>query len=332
MNIKKKIISIALTVLLLVCALGLFVFYEDRHERFDGNEKSHIAMGTIVNQKVYGELTARDIENNKAVIDGLDDMISWRKSDSQIAKLNSGKTLSVPYLIDVIKTCNEISVLSGGAFDVTVGGVSQLWSIGEENERIPSDKEIKAELKNVGYGKIKFGKNTVSLSDGVKIDLGAVGKGMACDMVKAYLDSSDVEGAIISVGGSILAWGDYNKAGDKWQIAVAHPRLEGEYLGILSVDEGFVSTSGDYERYFEKDGRRYHHILDATTGYPAETDVISVTVVCDSGLLSDALSTAGFIMGEEASKPLLEKYNASAIFVDKDMNISTVGEIDFEAQ
>ena len=176
-----------------------------------------------------------------------------------------------------------------------------------------------------------MGQDKISLPEGVTVDLGAVGKGMACDMIKAYLDRSDMKGAIISVGGSILAWGDYNKAGDKWQIAIAHPRNEGEYLGVLSVDEGFVSTSGDYERYFEKEGKRYHHILDATTGYPAETDIISVTVICDSGLVSDALSTACFILGEEKSKALLQEYDASAIFVDKDMNISVVGEVDFEA-
>ena len=108
------------------------------------------------------------------------------------------------------------------------------------------------------------------------------------------------------------------------------PANENEFLGVVSLDEGFVSTSGDYERYFEKDGKRYHHILDATTGYPAETDIISVTVVCDSGLVSDALSTACFILGEENSREILSEYNASAVFVDKDMNISTVGEIDFE--
>lgn len=329
---KKKIISIALTVLLLISAVGLFVFYKDRHRRFDSGEKSHIAMGTVVTQKIYGDLAVKKIEKTKAIVDGLDGMISWRSSESEIAGLNSGETLEVAYLADCIKQCNEISALSGGAFDITVGGVSRLWNIGEENERIPSDEEISTELQNVGYNKIKFAEDTVSLPDGVKIDLGAVGKGMACDMLKAYLDSGDMQGAIISVGGSILAWGDYNKAGDKWQIAVAHPRLEGEYLGILSLDEGFVSTSGDYERYFEKDGKRYHHILDATTGYPAETDIISVTVVCDSGIISDALSTACFILGYEKSQELLSKYNASAIFVDRDMNISTVGEIDFEAQ
>jgi thiamine biosynthesis lipoprotein len=327
---KKKIISIALTVLILVGALGLFVFYESRHERFDYSEKSHIAMGTVVTQKVYGDFAAKHIEKTKAVIDGLDDMISWRESNSEIAKLNLGETLEVAYLADCIKQCSEISFLTDGAFDITVGGVSRLWNIGEENERIPSDEEIKTELQNVGYDKIKFAEDTVLLPDGVKIDLGAVGKGMACDMLKAYLDASDMKGAIISVGGSILAWGDYNKAGDKWQIAVAHPRQEGEYLGVLSIDEGFVSTSGDYERYFEKDGKRYHHILDATTGYPAETDLISVTIVCDSGIISDALSTACFILGQEKSMELLEKLDASAIFVDKDMNISVVGDIDFE--
>ena len=327
---KKKIISTALTVLLLVGAVGLFVFYNQRHERFDGSEKSSIAMGTILTQKVYGDFAAKDIENIKAVVDGLDDTISWRESASDVAKLNSGVTIKSAYLRELVSQCSEVSALSSGVFDITVGGVSQLWSIGEENERIPTDDEIKAELQNVGYGKIRFGEDTLSLSEGVKLDLGAVGKGAACDMVKAYLDMSNAEGAIVSVGGSILAWGKYNKAGDKWQIAVAHPRNEGEYLGVLSIDEGFVSTSGDYERYFEKDGKRYHHILDATTGYPAETDTISVTVVCDSGMLADALSTTCFILGEEKSEPILEKYGASAIFVDKDMDISIVGEVDFE--
>ena len=327
---KKKIISTALTVLILVGAVGLFVFYNQRHERFDFGEKSSIAMGTILTQKVYGDFASKDIENIKAVVDGLDDTISWRKDNSDIAKLNGGATIKSAYLRELVSQCSEVSALSGGVFDITVGGVSQLWSIGEEDERIPADEEIKAEIQNVGYGKIRFGEDTLSLSEGVKLDLGAVGKGAACDMVKAYLDMSDAEGAIVSVGGSILAWGNYNKAGDKWQIAVAHPRNEGEYLGILSIDEGFVSTSGDYERYFEKDGKRYHHILDATMGYPAETDTISVTVVCDSGMLADALSTTCFILGEEKSEPILEKYGASAIFVDKDLDISIVGEVDFE--
>lgn len=327
---KKKLISIILVLLVCLGSVGLFLFYKDRHDRFDYSEKSSIAMGTIVTQKVYGDFAAKEIEKNKAIIDGLDDIISWREEGSQTAKLNSGESINSGYLAEIIRQCSEISALTQGAFDITVGSISQLWNIGEENQRIPSEEEIKDALKDVGYDKIEISEDEIKLPDGMKIDLGAVGKGAACDMLKAYLDKSDMKGAIISVGGSILAWGDYNKAGDKWQIAIAHPRNEGEYLGVLSVDEGFVSTSGDYERYFEKDGKRYHHIIDATTGYPAESDIISVTVVCDSGIISDVLSTACFILGEEESMPLLEKYDASAIFVDKDLNISVVGDIDFE--
>lgn len=327
---KKKVISIALIAVILLGAVGLFVFYKDRHKRFDFFEKSSVAMGTIVTQKIYGDFAAKEIENTKVIIDNLEDMISWREDGSEVARLNSGVSVNSPYLASIINQCGKVSGLSGGVFDVTVGGISQLWCIGEENQRIPDKDEIESELKNVGYDKIKLENDAVRVPDGTKIDLGAVGKGAACDILKAYLDTSGMQGAVISVGGSILAWGDYNKAGDKWQIAVAHPRNKGEYLGILSLDEGFVSTSGDYEKYFEKDGKRYHHIIDATSGYPAETDLISVTIVCNSGMLSDALSTACFILGEEKSKPLLEEYGASAIFVDKDMNISVVGDIDFE--
>ena len=135
---------------------------------------------------------------------------------------------------------------------------------------------------------------------------------------------------MVSVGGSILAFGKRNKAGDKWRVAVRHPRKENAYIGVINLSEGFVSTSGDYEKYFEKDGIRYHHILNANTGYPADSGLSSVTVVCGSGLLSDALSTACFILGEEKSKALLDEYSACAVFVDKQLNVSTYGDIDFE--
>ena len=160
---KKKIVSVVLSVLVLISAVGLYTVNYRRHERFDYSEKSSVAMGTIITQKIYGNFTAKDTENIKAVIDGLDDMISWRKADSEIAKLNSGESIKSAYLADVIKQCSEISTLSGGVFDITVGGISQLWSIGEETQRIPGDKEISDELENVGYGKIKNSNNTVEI-------------------------------------------------------------------------------------------------------------------------------------------------------------------------
>ncbi len=330
MNNKKKI---ALTVVAVICVALLATLYfwnYDREKRYSFSEKNTVAMGTIISQKVYGDYSAKHIEKITALINGLDNEISWRNETSSVAKLNREKTVTSAQVASIVKKSLDVSESCDGVFDITVAPVVKLWSIGEEGERIPSEAEIEKALTNVDYTKIQIKGNSITLGEEMEIDLGAVGKGAACDNVMTYLKASDVKGAVISVGGSILAYGSYNKKGDSWKIAVKHPRNDSEYLGILSLGEGFVSTSGDYERYFEKDGKRYHHIIDAATGYPAESGLVSVTVVCDSGLLSDALSTACFILGYEKSLPLLEKYGASAIFVDSDMKISTVGDIDFE--
>ncbi len=330
MNNKKKLLLAVVAVVCVISLTALYFLNYNSQKRFSYSEKNSVAMGTIVSQKVYGDYSAKHIEKITALINGLDSVISWREDDSLVARLNKGETAQSREVAAIIKKCGEISSLSGGVFDITVGGVVKLWNIGEETERVPESYEIEAELKDVDYTKINIDGDSTTLGENIEIDLGAVGKGAACDNVMTYLKASDVKGAVVSVGGSIVAYGDYNKRGDKWKIAVKHPRSDSGYLGIISLDEGFVSTSGDYERYFEKDGKRYHHIIDATTGYPSDSGLISVTVVCGSGILSDALSTVCFILGEDKSEAILERYGASAIFVDSDMNISIVGDIDFE--
>lgn len=331
MKNKSKVLKIFLSVFLVAVLLLGALFVSDRNKRFEYGEKNTVAMGTILTQKIYSDTAGQHISHITSIVGSLEDIISWRESSSPVTSLNSGEEVANSTLADILSSCIDISKATDGAFDVTIGNVSRLWSIGEEGERLPSETEIKEQLENVGYENILIENGKIRLSSDCTVDLGAVGKGLACDYVMNYLRAcDDVNGAVVSVGGSNVAYGNYNKAGDKWRIAVRHPRLENEYLGVISLDEGFVSTSGDYEKYFEKDGTRYHHILDANTGYPASSGLISVTVVCDSGLLSDALSTACFILGEEESKALLEKYNASAIFVTENMEISTVGEIDFE--
>lgn len=330
MKNKKKIIIVVAAVICVALLTALYFWNYNREKRYDCSEKNAVAMGTIVSQKLYGEGSAKHIEKISTLINALDDEISWREESSAVAKINSGEAVKSRQVTDIIEKCLQVTKDSDGAFDITIGGVTRLWNIGEDSQRVPAKKEIDLELQNVGSDKVSIASNTISLQDGTKLDLGAVGKGAACDNVMTYLKASDIKGAVVSVGGSIVAYGKYNKKGDKWRIAVKHPRNENEYLGVISLSEGFVSTSGDYERYFEQDGKRYHHIIDATTGYPADSGVISVTVVCDSGILSDALSTACFILGEKESKSLLEKYNASAIFVDSELNVSVVGDIDFE--
>lgn len=330
MKNKKKVIIVVAAVICVALLTALYFWNYNREKRYDCSEKNAVSMGTIVSQKLYGEGSAKHIEKISTLINALDDEISWREESSAVAKINSGEAVKSRQVTDIIEKCLQVTKDSDGVFDITVGGVTRLWNIGEDSQRVPAKKEIDSELQNVGSDKVSINSNTISVQDGTKLDLGAVGKGAACDNVMTYLKASDIKGAVVSVGGSIVAYGKYNKKGDKWRIAIKHPRNENEYLGVISISEGFVSTSGDYERYFEQDGKRYHHIIDATSGYPADSGIISVTVVCDSGILSDALSTACFILGEQKSKSLLEKYNASAIFVDSELNVSVVGDIDFE--
>ncbi len=331
MKSKGKIIKIIVTVTVIAVILCTGLFLYEREKRYEFTEKNFISMDTVITEKIYGENSSTFIRPVFDIVTGLDETVSRFNEDSEVYRLNTEGKTTDKAVIEIINSVKAVSEDVDGAFDITVGELSDLWSIGKENEKIPTEKEIEAVLEGVDYKKITSDGTAVSFEGG-EVDLGAVGKGFACDLINAYLSSTDVKGAVVSVGGSILAYGDYNKKDDKWSIAIRHPRSENEFLGIISLDEGFVSTSGDYERYFEKDGKRYHHIFDARTGMPASSGLISVTVVAESGILSDALSTACFIVGEEKGKALLQKYGASAIFVDEEMNITTVGEIDFEKQ
>ena len=166
--------------------------------------------------------------------------------------------------------------------------------------------------------------SSIYIGDKCTLDLGAVGKGIACDVVQDYLKKQKkVSGAVIAVGGSILLYG--SKAdGSNWNVAVQNPRgQDGEAMGVLSLSGTTnVSTSGDYEKYFMQDGKRYHHILDPSTGYPADSGLISVTIVSDSGLLSDGLSTACFVLGKEKGEKLLETYGAEGVFIDQNKKVT----------
>ena len=330
--LKKKglIIKIVAVVLVLSIGAGIGLYINDRNRDFNNAEKITIAMGTVMTQRIYGELHGKNIADIISLVSSLEDNISCKKEGAALSLLNKTGASENLIIYDALKICNEVSEKSGGVFDVSVGNAVSLWGIGTSDEGIPSQDEIAAVMEKCGYEKITLEDGKITLDGDFSIDLGAVGKGLACDYIMKYLRSSGVNGGVVSVGGSILAYGQQNKAGDKWRVAVRHPREENKFLGVITMGEGFVSTSGDYEKYFEEDGKRYHHILDGNTGYPSRSGLISVTVVCDSGILSDALSTACFILGREKGEALLKQYGASGIFVDEGMNVTLTGDIDFE--
>ena len=319
MTKKRKLLIFALALAALVAVL----LTGRLHTAYPAAEKSCFDMGTVVTAKLYGG-TADDAAAVTAAVTALENEIS-RNIDTSAGRAES------EVLADAVAACRAVSAASDGAFDITVGGITGLWDF-DNGGVLPDAGDIESALSYIDYNRLAVDGDTVTAEQGTKVDLGAVGKGAACDAAREVLAARGVKGAVVSVGGSVLAYGRRNAAGDKWRIAVRHPREADSYLGIITLDEGCVSTSGDYEKYFEKDGVRYHHLLDPATGYPAECDLISVTVVCKSGLLSDALSTACFVLGSARGTALVEAFDAGAVFVLTDGTIEVVGHVAFARQ
>ncbi len=172
----------------------------------------------------------------------------------------------------------------------------------------------------VDYRQLALTPQGVSLSEGMAVDLGAAGKGAACDKALAVYQEAGLAGGVAAAGGSVGLYGK-KPGGSLWQISVRDP-WGGGSVGVLELEEGFVSTSGSYEKTFQQDGITYHHLIDPKTGYPAESGLVSVTVCSGSGALSDCLSTACFVLGEEKSLPLLESFSAQALFIHEDGSIT----------
>lgn len=295
------------------------------------------AMGTVISQTLY---TTEDETGTAAEIMELlreleENMLSRRLDTSEVWGLNAaagraeGGSLSVS-MEEILQSCLEMWAKSDGAFDVTMGQVVSLWDIdgwaaGEREGTFapPEEERLRMALESCGSGSLDIKDGRLYLPEGMQLDLGAVGKGIALDHILAHLREKDeITGAVISLGGSILTYGQKPEGGC-WNVGIADPADTASNVGILTLEgEWFISTSGDYERYAEVDGIRYHHIIDPATGYPADSGVAGVTILTKDGFLSDALSTACFILGEEKGMNLAESFGAEVLFVGKDGSIT----------
>jgi thiamine biosynthesis lipoprotein len=282
---------------------------------------SLISMDTVITGEFRSSITNADalehyftneINNTASKINRFDPA-------SEIAQANAmppGEWMQVSdSLAAALEKLAEIQKESGGALDLTLGKLSDLWDFNGGDPKVPSAGDIK-ELLNAKRG-FNINGLRLDIEDGGELDFGAVGKGLACDCIAENIGSWDlnIRRAVISVGGSIFLYGN-----GEFSVGIRKPGGgASEIFAALNMRQGFLSTSGRYERFFEEGGKRYHHILDPKTGYPVQNGLTSVTVIAGSGLLSDALSTACFVLGYEKSKPLLEKYNAKAVFADEEM-------------
>lgn len=311
----KFLITLALAGFMVSCV------WENEHKV---TKVAQIVMGTLVEISAVGppSKTGPAIEAAFNELKRVENLTSFHKS-SDLTRLNtsSGEGLHKvdPELVDVIIRSLEFSALSNGAFDPTIGPVAQLWNFsGESGPRLPAAEEIGKALLLIGWEQVVVDKNDHSVSlpkQGMALDLGAIAKGYAIDRAAQKLRSLGVKAALINAGGDIVVYGA-KEPGKPWKIGVQDPRNPGGVIAVAELTDKAMVTSGDYERFFEEDGKRYHHILDPGTGYPAEA-LQSVTIVADDGVTADALSTAVFVLGKEKGIALVDSLsNVAAMLVD----------------
>ncbi len=294
------------------------------------------AMDTFMSITAYGEDeqaaqdTAVQLEQR---INALEPALSRTREDSDLYRLNHADGAACEVSEDTyaaIEAAVQFAEWTGGAFDPTMAPLTDLWGINTDHAHVPAQAEIDAALTHVGYQNIELlGNNQVRLLNGAQLDLGGIGKGFATDAVAAMLDGT--QGVLATLGGNIGAYGENpNRDSGNWVVGIADPDDNAAFIATVEVRGLSVVTSGDYERYFEQDGKRYHHIFDPATGYPADSGLRSVTVIDESSTRADALTTALFVMGLEEGMAFCGQNDIAAVFVtaDKQVHVTDkVGEI-----
>ncbi|MCR1839339.1 FAD:protein FMN transferase [Murimonas intestini] len=275
---------------------------------------------TVITITLYDEGQESVLDDCFSLCGQEEALLSRTVKGSDIYNINSSKGRPVTVSLDtarLLEKALDYSRLSDGAFDCTIAPLTTLWNIKENTGDIPSEEKIEDALSHVSYKNIVIDKNTVTLKDPeASIDLGGIAKGYIADRLKELLLSKGVKNALINLGGNVYALGT-KPDGSPYNIGIQKPfAQEGTALTSVKISGQSLVTSGIYERYFEKDGRIYHHLLDPHTGWPASNGLYSVTILSENSVDADALSTACFILGEEKGMELIESLEGTeAMFV-----------------
>ena len=273
------------------------------------------AMDTVMEVAAYGEHAEQAVKYTEKRIEELENRLSRTKADSLVSGLNrdgSIRHLTYDYW-NLIARAKEYQDATNGAFDITIAPVMDAWGFTGDSFRVPEQSELDTLLKKVNSDAIQMlgsPSDSVTLGEGQAIDLGGIAKGYTSDCVEAVFYDHEIENGKISLGGNVFVLGG-KPDGSDWRVGIKDPRNESGLAAILSLRDAYAITSGGYERNFEENGKTYHHIIDPATGYPADSGLLSVTVVADAngpdqewvlpgnGTMCDAFSTALFVMGEE---------------------------------
>jgi len=291
--------------------------------------KTNIFMGTVCTIKIYDNPKEEYFQDTFNLINDIESKMSINVEDSELIRVNNQAGKSKVKVSDdtffVIQKGLEYSAISAGKFDITIGPLVDLWSIGFDNQKVPKEEEIKEKIEFIDYKDLVLDQETKEVylnKEGMMIDLGAIAKGYTADAIKETLLKNNVKKAIINMGGNVLLVGS-NIGNEDFKIGIQDPvSNKGNYVGIVSIKDKSIVTSGIYERYIEQDGKRYHHLLNPFKGYPWENDIAGVSIISDKSIDGDALSTTVFSMGVKDGFDFIENIeNVEAIFITKDKEI-----------
>lgn len=275
------------------------------------------AMDTVMEVAAYGPKAEEAVQEAEGQIKALENKLSRTKADSDVSRVNHNGTTPTTGLTygtrALLPAALKYRDATNGAFDITIAPVMDAWGFTGDQFRVPEQSELDELLKYVNSDEIQIQEEpaySVTLGEGQSIDLGGIAKGYTSDCVEAVFYDHEIENGKISLGGNVFVLGT-KPDGSDWRVGIKDPRNESGLAAILSLRDAYAITSGGYERYFEENGKTYHHIIDPATGYPADSGLLSVTVVADAngpdqewvqpgnGTMCDAFSTALFVMGEE---------------------------------
>lgn len=322
-NAKKPFLALifTLTVLLFFSLTSCALNPNTQGEKFT---ETGFYLDTVISLTVYSADDAELLDDCLAICGEYEKIFSRTDPESELYKLNSQGSMEVsPQLLELLESALHYCRLSGGRFDLSMGAVSDMYGFSSENPVLPSPADIADKLSHTGYEKISISGSTVTLEDPeAVIDLGAIAKGYIADRLAEFLRSKGVESAIIDLGGNILCLGS-KPDGSDFKVGIQYPyRDASRIITAVELSDMSVVTSGIYQRWFERDGKAYHHILDPETGLSLDNGLISVSIISADSTSCDALSTTAFAMGLEDGMALIDSMpDVWAVFITEDMQL-----------
>lgn len=289
-------------------------------------EGSEFIFGTLIQVRLFEGGSEALLQAAMDHLRNLENRWSVNISTSEISQINANAGIAPVVVsedtLEMIVRGLYYAERSKGRFDISILPLVTLWGIGTDRAEVPTPEAIEENLALIGFEQVEVQADTKSVflpNVGMGIDLGAIAKGVAADSVVAMLKAGGVKRGIVNLGGNVIVIGDKTD-GTPWRIGIQNPmNMRGEYIGIAAVADKTVVTSGVYERYFEADGKRYHHILNTETGYPVENGLASVSIIAETSADADALSTAAFASGLQEGLALIESVpGVEALFITED--------------